>query len=71
MTLFLQLLSRLGATLVLDNIIFCRVLFLHRGKVQFFYPHKDFEILGRDQFPRKGFHSGETPSMVNGTPSRD
>jgi hypothetical protein len=52
------------------NKILCRVLFLHRGKVHEFSPHKDFGILGKDQFPCKGCRLGETPSMVNGTPGR-
>jgi len=68
---FSSVASRLWETLVLDNKILCGVIFLHRGKVQEFSPHKDFGILGRDQFHHKGCRSGETPSMVNGTPGRD
>jgi hypothetical protein len=41
-----------------------------QGKVQEFSPLRGFGILGRDQFPRKGCRSGETPSMVNGTLGR-
>jgi hypothetical protein len=63
----MMLFIRLGETLVLDNRILCRVLFLHRGKVHEFSPHKDFEILGRDQFPCKGCQLGATLSMFNGT----
>jgi hypothetical protein len=61
-----QLSSRLGVTLVLDNKIRCRVLFLHRGKTL----HKDLGIHGRDQSPRQGCRPGATPSMVNGTPGK-
>jgi hypothetical protein len=57
-------------TLVLDNIILCRVLFLHRGKTQESYPQKDSGICGRDHFPRQGCQLGATPSMVNGTPGK-
>jgi hypothetical protein len=46
--LFHQLSSRPGETLVLDKRILCRVLFLHRGEVHKFSPHKYFGILGRD-----------------------
>jgi hypothetical protein len=46
------------------------VLFLHSEKVKEFYPLRGFGILRRDQFPQNGCRSGETPSIVNGTPGK-
>jgi hypothetical protein len=49
-----QLLSRLGAIPVSDNLFLCRVLFLHRGKTQELLPHQGLGILGRDPVPSSG-----------------
>jgi hypothetical protein len=57
--LFISFPSQLGETLVLGNKTLCRVLFLHKGQVQEFSPLRGFGILGRDQFPHKGFRSGK------------
>jgi hypothetical protein len=68
--LSLQLLSRLGATLIKDNLFLCRVLLFHRGKTQELLLHQDLVILGRDQFPHQECRSGEIIFTTNGTLDR-
>jgi hypothetical protein len=63
-----QLLSRLGAFPVLDNLFLCRVLFLHRGHTQELLPHQGLRILGRDPFPHQECQFGVILLIINGTP---
>jgi hypothetical protein len=60
----------MGETLVTDNLFLCRVLFLHRGKIQELLPNQDLGILGRDQFPHHECQSGEILFTTNGTPEK-